>query len=167
MDWDDKNKQNLPRIGMEDQSVSTTAKTQIWCLYWESFVLGKYNQISVRKIETDKWPMHLEMGFSYLPHNSEFKRPLESSLLKTLVTSDFSFSHNVFYSFQNRFQFFSDIYFVVCKCFQLGPIKIQESVDEGQPARVEWTCWHGLKFFALCKFSSSQKTFLPPGQVDC
>ena len=51
------------------------------------------------------------------------------SLLKTLwekekmlVTSIFSFSHNVFYPSLNKFQFFSYIYFVVCKCFQFGPI---------------------------------------------
>ena len=39
-----------------------------------------------------------------------------------LVTSIFSFSHNVFYPTQNKFQFFSHIYFVVCKCFQFGPV---------------------------------------------
>ena len=32
----------------------------------------------------------------------------------------FSFSHNVFYPFQNKFQVFSHIYFVVCRCFQFG-----------------------------------------------
>ena len=39
------------------------------------------------------------------------------------ITSIFSFSHNVFYSSRNKFHFFSYIYFVVCKCFQYGPVQ--------------------------------------------
>ena len=39
---------------------------------------------------------------------------------KVLVSSIFSFSHNVFYSFKKDFLFLSYIYFVVCKCFQFG-----------------------------------------------
>ena len=39
-----------------------------------------------------------------------------------LVTSIFSFFHNVFYPSKIKFQFFSHIYFVVCKCFQFGPV---------------------------------------------
>ena len=35
----------------------------------------------------------------------------------------FSFSHNVFYQSQKEFLFFSDIYFVVCKCFEYGPVE--------------------------------------------
>ena len=45
-----------------------------------------------------------------LPHNPNFQQPWEKSLLKTLwekekmlVTSIFSFSHNVFHSSQNKF----------------------------------------------------------------
>ena len=65
-----------------------------------------------------------------LPQNPDFQRPLKRSLLKTiwekekmLVTSIFSFSHNVFFQFQKEFLFLSHIYFVVCKCFQFGPVK--------------------------------------------
>ena len=39
---------------------------------------------------------------------------------KMLVTSIFSFSHNVFSLSKIKFQIFSHIYFVVCKCFQFG-----------------------------------------------
>ena len=39
-----------------------------------------------------------------------------------LVTSIFSFSCNVFNPSQNKYQFFSQIYFVVCKCFQFRPV---------------------------------------------
>ena len=38
-----------------------------------------------------------------------------------LVTSIFSFSHNAFFPFQNKFQFFSQIEFVIRKWFQFGP----------------------------------------------
>ena len=33
------------------------------------------------------------------------------------------FPHNVFYHFQNRFQFLGYNYFVVCKCFEFGPVQ--------------------------------------------
>ena len=42
---------------------------------------------------------------------------------KILVTGIFSFSHNVFYSIKDRNHHLSYIYFVVCKCFQLGLIQ--------------------------------------------
>ena len=35
----------------------------------------------------------------------------------------FSFSHNVFNPSRCCFQFLSHIYFVVCKCFQFGPVE--------------------------------------------
>ena len=35
----------------------------------------------------------------------------------------FSFSHNVFYHFHNNFQFLAYIYFVVCICFEFGPVQ--------------------------------------------
>ena len=41
---------------------------------------------------------------------------------KMLVTSIFSFSHNVFYPSQNEFQVLSHIWFAVCKCFQLEKV---------------------------------------------
>ena len=40
-----------------------------------------------------------------------------------LITSIFSFSHNVFYPSQTKCEFFIHIYCVVCKCFQFGPVK--------------------------------------------
>ena len=53
------------------------------------------------------------------------------SLLKTLwekeemlVTSIFSFSHNVFYPSQNKFQFFSHIYLSSANAFSLNQSKI-------------------------------------------
>ena len=62
-----------------------------------------------------------------LPHKFNFNDPENNHIQKTswekeklLVTSIFSFSQNVFYSFQRKFQILSRIYFDVCKCFQFG-----------------------------------------------
>ena len=64
-------------------------------------------------------------------HKNTFWRPRETSLLKTLwekkkllVTSNFSFFHNVFYSIKGRNYHFCCIQFVVCKCFQFGLVPI-------------------------------------------
>ena len=38
---------------------------------------------------------------------------------KMLVTSIFSFSHNVFHPSQKEILYWSSVYFFVCKCFQL------------------------------------------------
>ena len=52
------------------------------------------------------------------------KRPFETlwKKEKMLVTSIFSFSHNVFYPSLNKYQFFCHIYYVVCKCFQFRQV---------------------------------------------
>ena len=47
------------------------------------------------------------------------KKPFENIVGKG-ENAGFSFSHNVFYPLQNKFKFFSHIYFVICKCFQFG-----------------------------------------------
>ena len=39
-----------------------------------------------------------------------------------LVTSIFSFSHNIYYPSQNKLPYLSYIYLVVCKCFQFGQV---------------------------------------------
>ena len=68
--------------------------------------------------------------FNSLPHSPDFKRPCIRSLLKTLwekekllVVSISSFSNTVFYTFQNKFQVFSHIYCVLCKCFTFGLVQ--------------------------------------------
>ena len=40
-----------------------------------------------------------------------------------LVTSNFSFSHNIFYPMADKLKQWSKIYFVVCKFFQFGHIQ--------------------------------------------
>ena len=49
------------------------------------------------------------------------------------VTSILSFSHNIFFSSQNKFQFLSRIYFVFCKCFILDWSKILSFGKEFSP----------------------------------
>ena len=41
---------------------------------------------------------------------------------KKLVTSIFSFSHNIFYHTMHKFKFLSCDSFVICKCFECGLI---------------------------------------------
>ena len=41
---------------------------------------------------------------------------------KMLVTSIFFFYDNVFYLSDNKLYLFSSIHFVVCKCFEFGPV---------------------------------------------
>ena len=56
-----------------------------------------------------------------LSHNSDFQHLWKRKLYNTLwETSIFSFSHNVFYSSQHKFQFLSYFYFVISKCFEFG-----------------------------------------------
>ena len=82
------------------------------------------------QLRKKKKPHSGKRGLNSLHHNPDFLLLSQRSLLKTLwekekilVTSIFSFSHNVFYPSQNKFQFFSHIYFIVYKCFQFGPDK--------------------------------------------
>ena len=60
---------------------------------------------------------------------------------KMLVTSIFSFFHNVFYPSKNKFQFFIHIHFVVCKiyAFDLDQSKIESFGKELKLSlRTEW-----------------------------
>ena len=73
-------------------------------------------------LQTCKKPGTVWERVNPFPHNDTFRRPWETSLLKTLwerekllVTSNFSFSHNVFYPFGSLAAIFSKFEFVVCK----------------------------------------------------
>ena len=64
-----------------------------------------------------------------LPTITTFNDPGNEAFLSTLwekekmlVTRIFSFFHNVFYPFQNKFQFSIHIYFVICKCVHFGTV---------------------------------------------
>ena len=53
---------------------------------------------------------------------------------KMSVICMFSFSHNVFYLSQKRFQSSNHMQFVVCKCFQFRPVKNFVIESDGKPA---------------------------------
>ena len=62
-------------------------------------------------------------------HNDTFWRPWETSLWKTLweiekllVTSNFSFTHSVFYPLRELSGIFMKFKIVVCRLFQFGPV---------------------------------------------
>ena len=57
------------------------------------------------------------------PEEEDFRKTLWEKE-KMLVTSIFSFSHNVFYPIRYRNHCFSNLKFVVCKCFEFGPVRM-------------------------------------------
>ena len=75
---------------------------------------------------TDRHDMTLAVN--PFPHNDTFWRLLERSLLKTLwekekllVTSNFSFTHIVFYPFKELSAIFIK-FKIVCRLFQFEPV---------------------------------------------
>ena len=72
---------------------------------------------------------HLLLSLNPFPNKPWFLRVCSTSLLETLrekekllVTSNFSFSHSVFYPFQELSAIFIKFKIVVCKLFQLGRV---------------------------------------------
>ena len=99
----------------------------IWQHYVRIFYLYRSKRVKYSLKSSE--PYSSKRGHNSLPHNHEFYRPCIRNFLKALwekekifATSIFSFPHNVFYPIPNKFQFFSHVYFVVCKCFQTGPV---------------------------------------------
>ena len=95
----------------------------------------------------------------------------KNRLLKTLwekekmpVTGIFSISHHVFYPSHNKYHFFLYIYFVICKCFELGQVK-NFAVWE----RVKYTLGTSILLFSYRMFSFrvtlSQTTNFRPFQT--
>ena len=97
------------------------------------------------------------------------KRPQEIGLLKTLwekekmlVTSIFSFSHNVFYSSRHKFQFLSHNYFVICKCFEFGPVYnfvVRSRVNASTTDSFFKTSWKEKKLPVTSNFFFSHHVF--------
>ena len=70
------------------------------------------------------------ISFNPFPNKPWFLRVCSTSLLKTLrekekllVTSNFSFSHSVFYLFGELSAIFNELEIVVCKLFQFGRVQ--------------------------------------------
>ena len=69
------------------------------------------------------------VSFNPFLHNDTFCRPWRTNLFKTLwekekllVMSNFSFSHSVFYPFEELSSIFIKFKIVVCKLFQFGRV---------------------------------------------
>ena len=109
-----------------------------FALYWFS-IFSWWHFQSYRKF--GNWWVFLtkQQNFKLLnpfPHNDTFWHPWETNLLKTLwekekllVTSNFSFSHSVFYPFQNFSAIFIKFEIVVCKLFQFARVHNLSSGD--------------------------------------
>ena len=89
--------------------------------------------------------------FNPFPHNNTFWRPWETSLLKTLwemekllVTSNFSFSHSVFYQYKELCAISVKFENVVCKLFQFGRV-------------LNLSCWKRLIRFKYSYYKETQK----------
>ena len=66
-------------------------------------------------------PFEKTVGKGEFARNKEFLL-FPQCFLPIWITGIFSFSHNVYYSIQNKFHVFSHIYFVVCKWFEFRPV---------------------------------------------
>ena len=77
---------------------------------------GDYNVVRTRNCTVKGQPFTTQSRFF---SNDHIKKTFGNIVRKEkmLVTIIFSFSHNVFYPSYDNFQFFSQVYFVVCKCF--------------------------------------------------
>ena len=89
-------------------------------------VIAKKNNIlySLKALAATKY-----VFFNPFPNKPWFLRVSSTSLLKTLwekekllVTSNFSFSHSVFYPFRELSAIFVKFKIVICKLFQFGSV---------------------------------------------
>ena len=92
-----------------------------------SMLATRYHYIEVSKMSGTQSKFYnnhpLALYYTILTFNNPQQRSLSKKLWekeKMLVTSIFAFSHKIFYSSQNRFQIFSQVYFVVCTFFKFG-----------------------------------------------
>ena len=89
-------------------------------LHWSKLLANRWFCVCPRSVIT---------AYYYFPHKPWFICVYSTSLLKTLwekekllVTSNFSFSHSVFYPFLELSIIFIKFEFVVCKPFQFGSV---------------------------------------------
>ena len=77
----------------------------------------------------DTYELWVVLTFNPIPNKPWFLRVCSTSLLKTLwerekllVTSNFAFSHSIFYPFEEPSAIFVKFEIVVCKLFQFGRV---------------------------------------------
>ena len=93
-------------------------------LYEQFFLLSQYFQKTFTA-DTLKTREMVNPFHTMTPFASLGKKPIENIVGKGEIacTSNFSFSHIVFYSIKYRNYHFCYISFVVCKCFQFGLVQ--------------------------------------------
>ena len=106
-------------------------------------------------------------SFNPFPNKPWFLRVCSMSLLKTLwekekllVTSNFSFSHSVFYTFWELSAIFIKLKIFICKLFQFGRVQ-NMSFGKGLKSRLcgkELTVYHTIPTFNNPKERSLKKT---------
>ena len=94
--------------------------------------LVKYGRDAVRRMSQcfiDFYPLSTILCFNPFPKKPWFLRVCSTSLLKTLwdkekllITSNFSFSHRVFYPSEEVSLIFIKLLIFVCKLFQFGQV---------------------------------------------
>ena len=106
-------------------------RNQVITIYWSQFTR-----------QTNQYLISLFCYVNPFPNKPWFLRVYSTSLLKTLwekekllVTSNFSFSHSVFYLFEELSAIFNKIEIVVCK-----PLSIWTSLKLAVWERVKCTC---------------------------
>ena len=99
-------------------------------------------------------------GINPFPNNPRLKRLWDRRLLKTLwekekmlLTSIFSFYHNVFYPVKDKFYFLSYIYFVDCTCIQIGEVKIRHLVKSYRKSHLETGSCYPKNTIWMVKFN--------------
>ena len=60
--------------------------------------------------------------FNSLPHNPDFYQPWDIRLLKTSWEKEKMLYHNAFNPSKDKNHHFKYFYFVICNCFQFGPV---------------------------------------------
>ena len=87
------------------------------------------NQPTIQTLQSFVIMNIVKLTINPFPYNDTFWRPWETSLLKTLwekkklfVTSNFSFTHSVFYQFRELSAISIKFEIVVCSPFQCGTV---------------------------------------------
>ena len=87
---------------------------------------GKLNHLSfvlIYCVQINAFQFQLTHSHTMTPFDVSGKEAFFENIVgkeKMLVTSIFSFSHNVFYSIKDRNYHLCYIHFVVCRCYQFG-----------------------------------------------
>ena len=107
-------------------------KLKLWTVlnFFLNYFIFRLHYFNFPPHRNDLHDTQNRMLFNLFPNKPWFLRVCSTSLLKTLrekekllVTSNFSFSHSVFYLFGELSAIFNELEIVVCKLFQFGRVQ--------------------------------------------